>query len=265
MIKRFENFDSESDSDGLNYITNYTQNVRDIGYDRKTPYDMKYVKLGCDRFVGPGFYEKVVKRSEYIVGVLNYLESKMDLLQGFADMKFADITKKDKDIEAQLRMGISNKTKGSRSYNGFRYIRNVKQNKIICYMIADFIYNTNSGTHTKIIRTEMKSMLVRDPKYNILNMPENKDLYPNLNQETIDYVKNYDIDKEFIPSIRLDVGVLDHSVYRSVGMSIGECDKALEAFMKVYKVVVKKESVVVVNDSNKYHETTTEYNVRLHL
>jgi len=264
MIKRFENFDSETDESGLNYIVNYIQNVRDMGYGRKTPYSMDYVKLGCDRFIGEGFYEKVVKRSEYIVEILNYLKPKMDLLQGFVDIKFTDITKRDEDLGATLSMGVSNKSKGSRSYNGFQYIRNVKQDKIICYMIADFMYNTNSGTHTKIIRNTEVTTIFTEPKYNILNMPYNKDLYPNLNQETIDYIKNYDIDKEFIPAVRLDVGV-DNNSFRRVNMDIKECNEALEAFVKVYKAMVKKETVVIQRDSLEYHKTTTEYTTILHL
>ena len=77
-------------------------------------------------------------------------------------------------------------------------------------------------------------------------------------------LKNYDIDKEFIPSIRLDIGTTSQS-YRVVGMDIKECDEAFESFMKVYNSVVKKETVVIHRDSNKYHKKTTEYTVILHL
>ena len=146
-------------------------------------------------------------------------------------------------------------------YNGFHYIKNVNQTKIICNMIAEFLYNT--WTHSKTLRNTVESQVVNDEKYKVLNMPDNKDLYPNLNNETIEYIKNFDPQKEFMPSVRLTVDT-KHENFSLLKMDISECDEAFEKFLKVYKALIKKNSVVVKNSSNKYHTTTTEYRVDLH-
>lgn len=258
MIKRFENFQTDYE-----YLANFSGNIRDMANERNTPYDLEYIKGGCDKFIGSGFYEKVVKRSEEIVESLEYIKPKLDLLNGFADVKFNHITSTDKDLESKVVMGVATKMKGYQKHNGFWYIRNINQDKIMCQMIAEFLYNTSLGSHSKRLRNTIDSMAVREDKYKVLNMPDNADLYPDLNRETIDYIKNFDLNKEFVTSIRLVIDT-DYQSYRNVNMDIKECDEAFEKFLKILNTLVKKNSVVVKDSSYKYHKTTTEYKVDLH-
>lgn len=257
MIKKFENFIDSTDT-----IYVYREVVIKKSSNRETiGFDMSYVESGCDKYIGEGFYEKVLDHAKYIYGILEYLKPIMGLLEGFADMRFADITKKDKDLNVDLYAGISTARKGNGKYNGFRYNRNLTIESIICSIIYDFISNVSLGHNSLEIRTTTEQIEVNDPKYNILNMPDNKDLYPNLNIETIKYIKNYDINKEFVPSIRLSVGV-SWEAFRSVNIDISECDKAFDEFLKIFNHLVKKNSVIVKETTNKYNNpTTTEYRV----
>lgn len=225
--------------------------------------DLDFVKKYTDKFIGPGFYEKVYERSEYIYYTLLDLSKKYELLSGLAESRFESITKPN-DKEVSILPCLCYKDNLVSDFHSFSfYYKNIRLESIIGNIISQFLFKTRHGSHGKMIRTSDESIYVDDEKWSVLNMPTNQSLYNNLNNEIIEYIKNFDINEQFIPCLVFSIENAEHRTYSVDTVSRDECSELFQKFLPIIKKIVKKDFETITPLSYKYHSLLNEYRLIL--
>ena len=218
------------------------------------------LKEKTDKFVGKGFYEKVYEKSKIIYDKLFLINQKIDLLEGLAENRFETILKK-YNKEISLSPVLSSKSKGNVAYSGFRHFgENLNLKSIFCNILKDFIWGTLSNSLHKDIRTSSEAFMVNDEKWNVLNIPKNKELYNgSVDNGLIEYIEGFDINKYFHTSILFRLYQWDFKNLKLVDVS--ECDKIFDEFFKLMKKVLKIDLEVIPTTSHKYHKVISDYEI----
>jgi hypothetical protein len=260
-IKLFEDFTG----DYKIHIFDFYEITRDtdIRPDFNKDVDLDFIKKYTDKFIGPGFYEKVYKRSEYIYSVLLDLSTKYELLSGFADSRFESITKPN-EKEVNILPCLCYRDDVISDFNSYRfYLKKLNLESVICNIISTFLWDTIHGSHNKKIRTSDESIYVDDEKWSVLNIPDNKSLYNNLSYSVIKYIENFDLNEQFIPCLVFSISNNPDRFYSVDTISRDKCDELFQKFLPLLKKIVKKDFETITPLSHKYHSLLNEYQIIL--
>lgn len=261
-IKNFEQYNLNKESFDILHFHHLLRDI-DMYPEKFTNISFEFIKEKTDKFVGKGFYEKVYERSKDVYNKLSKVSGKIQLLEGLAENRFEKILKQYKK-EIRLMPVLSQKGKGDYGYNGFRHFgKKLDLKSILCNILNDFIWNTLHGSWSQDLRTNSEAFQVNDEKWNVLNIPKNKDLYGDaVGRELIEYIENFDPYTFYVPSIKFEVG--NKTDFFSVNpVSIKECDEIFEEFLKLMKKVLKVDLEPIIPISHKYHQFVSEYEINL--
>ena len=104
--------------------------------------------------------------------------------------------------------------------------------------------------------------MVNDEKWNVLNIPKNKELYNgSVDNELIEYIESFDINKQFHTSIKFELKQWDFN--RTVLVNVSECNKVFDEFFKLMKKVLKMDLEIIPTTSHKYHKVMSEYQINV--
>lgn len=188
------------DKINMNYsFHDFYNDLRDISYKKNLIIDLIWLKENCDRFLGEGYYNKILNYSKDVsIKLLNFdidhirnkfIESNIEISESYKVLLNADFDRIDKD----------DKFNGLLTYKGDDY------NYVFIYMIMCLLYDTTC------IRTSVETNFILDDKYKCCNLEvsevskfisENK-FYHSEN------IKNYDLKRFreiFKPGISIKIG-----------------------------------------------------------
>ena len=258
MFEQYNNIRTDFD------IVEFPSILRDVDmYPEKMDHiTFELIKEKTDKFVGEGFYEKVYEKSKVVYNKLSIINEKIDLLEGFAENRFETILKKyNKSIS--LNAVLSSKSKSNDSYSGFRHFgKKLNLKSIVCNILQDFVWSTLSNNLHKEIRTSSEAFMVNDEKWNVLNIPKNKELYNgSVDNELIEYIESFDINKQFHTSIKFELKQWNFN--KTVLVNVSECNKVFDEFFKLMKKVLKMDLEIIPTTSHKYHKVMSEYQINV--
>lgn len=260
IIKLFEDFKNTNVD-----IIEFHSILREVDMypDRHEFASLDFIKEKTDKFVGPGFYEKIYKRAEYIYKILSEIKEKEDLLLGFGETRYSSILSQyNKEVSLSSVMAIQGKD--NNGYNGFRHFgKSLNLKSIICCIIHEFLWNTLFGAWSQDLRTSSEAFQVNDEKWNVLNMPKNQDLYGgDIGTKLWDYINRFDENKSFAPMFLFKVGnKLDF--YKINLLPVKQCEDIFEEYTKILKKVLKLDFEIIKNSGIKYHNFLNEYEVMI--